>query len=1107
MRDRLRGHQVPALVLLLVVILTLLVAFVVHTFAREQQRGRFEREAGAYTQALRDRLLVYERLLEATRSAWGAQGPVMNERTFAQYVAGLDLDRRYPGVQAVGFGALIRRDEAGAVEARLRRTISPTYTIRTSGPPRDQQVIIAMIAPPTTRNLQALGFDMYSEPVRRAAFDVARNRDRAQATGLLLLAQRDPLGRQYPGLLVALPVRQDGQLLGFLYLAVRADRLLADLAAPRADQSSGSLHAEVRLAGQSLPPAPADLQNLPFRTTTSFALAGQPWTLTFGATSDFGRDQAALVPYLLALLGLLIAGFSFLMVKAQVDARGRAERLNVSLGLARAQQATARAEFEAIFHSMQDSAAFTDPDGRIRLVNSALATQFGQSAGDLQGQLLGVLHEDRRLDHAAGFAALSTQYRRADGSVFTGEAQRGEVRSPDGTLLGLLEVIRDVTERVKAEQAVHAEERRSRAVLDAMPHIVMLSSPDGTVTYRNRRHAELLDGSDFASRIDERDRPAYQRMRQQATTENRDSRCEVRLLVPGDSARWFEVRTNPIRAAGSAGRPGQVTDWVTSATDIHDRLLAERLAQRNEERYRAVLEGMPQIVWLTDPAGTPVYFNRRWAEHVGAERARQGFLSLLHPDDRADYQRRWMAALRSDRPFEAEHRLLGLDGHYRTFVTRGLPVQDAAGQVLEWVGTSTDVDDQVYAEQTARLLADVTEQLTARSDDPSHLRHDRYRAALARLGSRFVDSGALWTVNPTQLVAVSSPGATWHSAAFHVVAGQAIERVVTNEDPVFIDADPALHRVNATGALFYPLTGRGGTLVGVLGLLYRQALTARDHDFAQELAQRFASALSNDRLQERVLAAQADLQQLNQSLEERVEQRTRELEAANRELEAFSYSVSHDLRTPLRHIVGFGDLLHKETGDSLSPKAQRYLTVIKDSASRMSQLIDDLLAFSRMGRQELRQVPVNLRQVIETSWRGLEPDRQGRHITFQLPDALPTVQGDEALLTLAFTNLLSNAIKYSRGRDEARIEVEAQVTDHEVTVNITDNGLGFDPRYVDKLFGVFQRLHRADEFEGIGIGLANVRRIVTRHGGQVAAQGRPGEGATFSVTLPLGGPA
>ncbi|MFC6659294.1 PAS domain-containing sensor histidine kinase [Deinococcus multiflagellatus] len=671
------------------------------------------------------------------------------------------------------------------------------------------------------------------------------------------------------------------------------------------------------------------------------------------------------------------------------------------------------------------------------------------------------------------------------------------MRDPGGERLGLLEVIRDVTDRVAAERALQAEERRSRSVLNAIPHIVRVSEPSGEVSFVNQQHLSALGAGDLGEHLHPEDRAPYTEMWRGAVASEQGAQTEARLRLPGGE-RWFVLKVAPISDDG-----GRVTGWVTTATDIHDRLQAERLAQRNEERYRGVIEGMPQIVWLADPSGQALYFNRQWNAYVGEAQADAGFVQLLHPDDREDYARRWATALRAARPFEAEHRLRGEGGTYRTFVTRGLPVRGAEGRVIEWVGTSTDVDDSVYAENAARLLADVTEQLTARSEEGAQLPTDRYRAALTRLG-RFVDSGALWTVRPTRLLAASSSGAMWLSPAFEAFAAQATEQVLATEDPLFTDRDPALLRAGATGALFYPLMGRGGQLEGVLGLLYRQPITNRDSDLAQELAQRFGSALSNDRLQERVLAAQADLQQLNQSLEERVAQRTLELEAANRELEAFSYSVSHDLRTPLRHIVGFADLLTKEVGEGLSPKGGRYLGVIRESAGRMSQLIDDLLSFSRMGRQELRRVPVNLRDLVLGSWKALEPDRQGREVVLDVPGVMPVVHGDEALLELVFTNLLSNALKYTRGRDVARIWVSAQTQGDQVTIAVRDNGVGFDPRYVDKLFGVFQRLHRAEEFEGIGIGLANVRRIVTRHGGTVSADAQPGEGATFTVTLPLG---
>lgn len=235
--------------------------------------------------------------------------------------------------------------------------------------------------------------------------------------------------------------------------------------------------------------------------------------------------------------------------------------------------------------------------------------------------------------------------------------------------------------------------------------------------------------------------------------------------------------------------------------------------------------------------------------------------------------------------------------------------------------------------------------------------------------------------------------------------------------------------------------------------------------------------------------------------EAQLRQRADQLEAANKELEAFSYSVSHDLRAPLRHVSGYIDLLKRKIGPQLDEKGRHYIEMIVGSGEKMGRLIDDLLAFSRMGRTEMRLAPVSLGDLLQDVLKELRGEARDRKIAWEI-DPLPQVVADASMLRLALTNLLSNAIKFTRPRPEARIRVGyTDGADGEVVVFVKDNGAGFDMKYVNKLFGVFQRLHPTEEFEGTGIGLANVRRIIHRHGGKTWAEGAVGEGATFHFSI------
>jgi signal transduction histidine kinase len=236
-------------------------------------------------------------------------------------------------------------------------------------------------------------------------------------------------------------------------------------------------------------------------------------------------------------------------------------------------------------------------------------------------------------------------------------------------------------------------------------------------------------------------------------------------------------------------------------------------------------------------------------------------------------------------------------------------------------------------------------------------------------------------------------------------------------------------------------------------------------------------------------------------LNKELDKRARELETSNNELESFAYSVSHDLRAPLRHVVGYSELLQKHASSLLDEKGRRYIQTILESAKRMGNLIDDLLAFSRIGRAETKKTLVSLDQLVKEVVAEIGQDTSGRDIVWKI-NSLPVCYGDRSMLRLVIVNLLSNAVKFTRTRAQAEIEIGCVDGVNEVEVFAKDNGAGFDMQYVNKLFGVFQRLHLPEEFGGTGIGLATVRRIIDRHGGKVRGEGVVDQGATFYFSLP-----
>jgi len=350
----------------------------------------------------------------------------------------------------------------------------------------------------------------------------------------------------------------------------------------------------------------------------------------------------------------------------------------------------------------------------------------------------------------------------------------------------------------------------------------------------------------------------------------------------------------------------------------------------------------------------------------------------------------------------------------------------------------------------------------------------------------------MWVYDPATLrfLTVNEAAIRHYGYSRREFLGMTIKDIRPAEDVPALLADVKANRSTPTVTSVWRHCKKDGTLIDV-------EITSHEFQFGEHKTK---LVLAKDITEQ--LHAEAQVCQLNEELEERVSERTAELTAANKELEAFSYSVSHDLRAPLRAIIGYSQLILEDYAVRLDTEGQRLLGVIAAEALRMSQLIDDLLTFSGLGRQRVQMTDVDMTALALSAFQSL--------IATHLPKApqlniktLPPARGDSAMLRQVFVNLLDNAIKFSRVRKDATIEIGGSCDQDQNVYYVKDNGVGFDEKYIAKLFGVLQRLHAEEEFAGTGVGLALVQRIILRHGGKVWAESELGEGATFYFAIPV----
>lgn len=534
--------------------------------------------------------------------------------------------------------------------------------------------------------------------------------------------------------------------------------------------------------------------------------------------------------------------------------------------------------------------------------------------------------------------------------------------------------------------------------------------------------------------------------------------------------------------------------------------LAETLAE-----LKAVKAALDEhsIVAITDAQGKIIAVNDKFCAISKFRRE-----ELLGQDHRIinsghhpkEFFRDLWTTLARGKVWKGEIKNRAKDGSFYWVDTTLVPFLKADGKPYQHVAIRTDITERKQAEaalgrrtRLAEFQAAIGQSLTLKGTLAEQLQ----KCAEIMVQSFSAAFVRCWTLNPVEqmLELQASAGLYTHLNGPHgrVPVGQfkigliAHERKPHLTNQVIGDArvrdQEWARREGMTAFAGYPLLAED-QVVGVIAMFAR-------HPFSEEDLSTFASVSDSVALAIVGKHAEESVHQLNADLKKQAEH----LAEANKELESFSYSVSHDLRAPLRHVQGYVAMLSKLVSGQLPPKAQRFLEIIGQASQEMGQLIDDLLEFSRMGRSEMKETVVDMDDLIRETLRGLELLTQGRKITWKIAP-LPNVLGDRALLKQVLSNLIGNAVKYSSRRDEALIEIgPADAPGGQIACFIRDNGAGFDMQYAHKLFGVFHRLHRAEEFEGTGIGLATVRRILTRHGGQIWAQGEVDKGATFTFTL------
>lgn len=524
------------------------------------------------------------------------------------------------------------------------------------------------------------------------------------------------------------------------------------------------------------------------------------------------------------------------------------------------------------------------------------------------------------------------------------------------------------------------------------------------------------------------------------------------------------------------------TVFLAIILDITTRRRAELALRDSEERFRTIVNTIPQLAWIAEADGSRTWYNQRWYDYTGTtpeEMDGLGWQKVHDPETLSKVMERWTSATAAEGVFDMEFPLRGADGQFRIFLTRAEPLKNAEGRVTQWFGTNTDVNEQRLGEKARRET------------------EKRLEVVMGNMSEGLVISD------------LAGQPLHWNPAALEMHDIGNAEEMLLNHHTF-----AQLYELSTVERIALPFDQWPLTRILKGEYLHDLELRIRRVDRDWERIFSYSGALSYygdgkelafliiKDITERKNAEDA-LRDAKVNLEHKVDERTAQLLAKSKEMENFCYSVSHDLRAPLRGIDGYSRLLLEEYQDQFDEEGRNFLKNVRMATTHMTDLIEDLLAYSRLERRGISRTAVELSSFVSNLLDQYQARSKNVRLTVEVSDFHVSVDPDG--LAIALRNLIDNAFKFSRYAPEPAIEIRAQAASSDCVLSVRDNGIGFDMRFYDKIFEIFQRLHRAEEYPGTGIGLAMVHKAMERIGGRVWAESQPGAGATFFLALPLSG--